>query len=37
MDYRFKFDFFRSSDRKDMGYPMGYPIPLVPWDGTSMG
>ena len=20
-----------------MGYPMGYPIPTVPWDGIGMG
>ena len=25
------------SNRKDMGYPIGYPIPSLPWDGTGMG
>ena len=22
---------------QDMGYPMGYPIPTVPWDGIGIG
>ena len=25
------------SGRKDMGYPMGYTIPTVPWHGIGMG